>query len=143
VPHPGYIARHQVAAFPAGIALSHLRRSNSVPETLPGFSSSDSDEPSHPEGTSFVSAPAAPPDILYLYVGGRCGKGLSRLGMTRRVSLRSGYTVPGRPDPSFPKRLLSNPRRTRVGRRAQAGGRPIRSPYADVVFSLYPGDSMH
>ena len=47
---------------PSQLAPSHLRCSNSVPETLPGFSSSDSDEPSHPEGTSFLPVlPLRPP----------------------------------------------------------------------------------
>ncbi|MDK2890319.1 MAG: hypothetical protein PWR21_951 [Methanoculleus sp.] len=40
---------------------SHLRCSNSIPETLLGFSSSGSNEPSHPAGTSFFGAPAPAP----------------------------------------------------------------------------------
>jgi hypothetical protein len=51
---PGIVDREDCAP-------SHLWCSNSVPETLPVFSSSGSNKPSHPEGTSFFGARAPAP----------------------------------------------------------------------------------
>ena len=76
-------------------APSHLRCSNSVPETLPGFSSSDSDEPSHPEGTSFSGAriPAVPP-VVY-----RNG-GVGTKGSASVASMRNSKSFEGGMPPS-------------------------------------------
>jgi len=47
------------------VRTSRLWCSNSVPETLLGFSSSGSDEPSHPDGTSFFGALVLRPIVFH------------------------------------------------------------------------------